>query len=114
MTGDFKTASLVASRPSSGSAAPSPFGPPEGCRTGDPFRPGAHYQGPKPLGYCAPPPTFYGPEQLLPAELERTEQGQLGEVPLGSRFDRGATAAAEAPDQGGRPGNLSLWKATAA
>ncbi len=44
-------------------------------------------QDPLPLGDCAPPPAFYGPEQPLPAGLERIEQGQLGVVPLGSLFE---------------------------
>jgi hypothetical protein len=44
-------------------------------------------QDPLPLGDCAPPPTIYGPEQLLPAGLERIEQGQLGVVPLGPLFE---------------------------
>jgi hypothetical protein len=44
-------------------------------------------QDPLPLGDCGPPPTLYGPEQPLPAGLERIEQGQLGVVPLGPLFD---------------------------
>ncbi len=44
-------------------------------------------QDPLPLGDCAPPPTLYGPEQPLPAGLERIEQGQLGVMPLGPLFE---------------------------
>ena len=44
-------------------------------------------QDPLPLGDCAPPPVVYGPEQPLPAGLERIEQGQLGVVPLGPLFE---------------------------
>ena len=31
-------------------------------------------QDPLPLGDCTPPPALYGPEQPLPAGLERIEQ----------------------------------------
>ena len=44
-------------------------------------------QDPLPLGDCTPQPTLYGPEQPLPAGLERVEQGQLGVVPLGPLFE---------------------------
>jgi hypothetical protein len=44
-------------------------------------------QDPLPLGDCAPPPALYGPEQPLPAGLERMEQGQLAVVPLGPLFE---------------------------
>ncbi len=52
-------------------------------------------QDPLPLGDCAPPPSLYGPEQPLPAGLERIEQGQLGVVPLGPLFEWKATATEE-------------------
>ena len=54
-------------------------------------------QDPLPLGDCAPPPTLYGPEQPLPAGLERIEQGQLGVVPLGPLFE--GTGASEVLEQ---------------
>jgi hypothetical protein len=54
-----------------------------------PLMPRPRYrQDPLPLGDCAPPPALYGPEQPLPAGLERVEQGQLGVVPLGPLFER--------------------------
>lgn len=46
------------------------------------------------------------------AGLSEVEQRWM--VPLGSLFDHAATtAAAEAPDQEGRPANLSIWRANA-
>ena len=50
-------------------------------------------QDPLPLGDCALPPALYGPEQPLPAGLERVEQGQLGVVPLGPLFEGVATTS---------------------
>jgi hypothetical protein len=52
-----------------------------------------------PLGDCAPPPTLYGPEQPLPAGLERIEQGQLGVMPLGPLFEGTAAADGTNPPQ---------------
>ncbi len=56
-------------------------------------------QDPLPLGDCAPPPALYGPEQPLPAGLERIEQGQLGVVPLGPLFEGAAAADGTPPPQ---------------
>lgn len=55
-------------------------------------------QDPLPLGDCAPPPALYGPEQPLPAGLERVEQGQLGVVPWG-RCSRGWSSRRRRPVQ---------------
>jgi hypothetical protein len=51
-------------------------------------------QDPLPLGDATPPPTLYGPEQPLPAGLERSEKGLLPVVPLGLLFE--GVAAPEA------------------
>lgn len=39
-----------------------------------------------PLGAQTPSPQLFGPDQPLPAGLERMEQGQLDVVPLGPLF----------------------------
>lgn len=51
-----------------------------------------------PLGAETPPPELFGPEQPLPAGLERMEQGQLNVVPLGPLF-RDAEAGPPAEDR---------------
>ena len=49
-----------------------------------------------PLGGQTPPAEVFGPEQPLPAGLERMEQRQLGVVPLGPLFqDAEADRSAE-------------------
>ena len=51
-----------------------------------------------PLGAQTPPPELFGPEQPVPAGLERMEQGQLDVVPLGPLF-RDAEADSSAEDK---------------
>ncbi len=51
-----------------------------------------------PLGAQTPPPELFGPEQPLPAGLERVEQGQLDVVPLGPLF-QDAEAGPSVEDQ---------------
>ena len=68
-------------------------------RSSLPLMPRPRYrQDPLPLGDATPPPSLYGPEQPLPAGLERIEQGQLAVVPLGPLFEGVA-----APDAPGNP-----------
>jgi hypothetical protein len=47
-----------------------------------------------PLGSETPPPELFGPEEPLPAGLERMEQGQLDVMPLGPLFDDSDPGAA--------------------
>lgn len=51
-----------------------------------------------PLGAQTPQPELFGPEQPVPAGLERMEQGQLDVVPLGPLF-RDAEADSSAEDK---------------